>query len=56
MVLRMIGVHDKHGIGKRNVEERRLLRFAMKKSCARQIHGLKRRRKKEKNSLQYGGK
>ena len=25
MVLRMIGVHDKHGIG--NVEERRLLEF-----------------------------
>ena len=30
--------------------------FVVKKSCVRQIHGLKRRSKKEKNSLQYGGK
>ena len=29
--------------------------FAVKRSCARQIHGLKRRSKKEKNSPQFGG-
>ena len=27
MFLRMIGVHDRHGIGKRNIEERWLLEF-----------------------------
>ena len=47
MFLRMIGVHDRHGIGKRNVEERRLLEFFDEKSCARQIHGLKRRSRKK---------
>ena len=31
MVLRMIGVHDRHRIGKRNVEERRLLEFCDEK-------------------------
>ena len=31
MVLRMIGVHDRHGTGKRNTEERRLLEFCDKK-------------------------
>ena len=31
MVLRMIGVHDRHGIGKKNVEERRLLKFCDEK-------------------------
>ena len=29
--------------------------FAVTRSCARQIHGLKRRSKKEKSSLHYGG-
>ena len=34
MVLRMIGVHDKHGIGKRNAEETRLLEFCdVKELC-----------------------
>ena len=41
------GVHGWYGIGKRNVEERRLLEFVMKRSCAWQTHGLK-RKKKEK--------
>ena len=32
--LKMIGVHDRHGTGKRNVEERRLLEFCdEKKLC-----------------------
>ena len=37
------GVHGGYGIGKENVEERRLLSFATKRSCAWQIHGMKRR-------------
>ena len=31
MVLRMIGVHNRHGIVKRNVEERKLLMFCDEK-------------------------
>ena len=31
MVLRMIGVHDRHAISKTNVEERRLLKFCDEK-------------------------
>ena len=34
MVLRMIGVHDRHEVGKRNVKGRRLLEFCdEKKLC-----------------------
>ena len=35
MVLRTIGVHDRHGIGKRNVEERRLLEFCDEKELCK---------------------
>ena len=37
------GVHGGYGIGKTNVEGRRVLEFVTKKSCAWQIHSLKRR-------------
>ena len=35
-------VHGGHGIGKRNVEEENYSSFMMKRSCAWQIHVLKR--------------
>ena len=45
------GVPDGYGIGKRNVEQRRLVEFYDEKELCVQTHGLKRRSRK--NNINY---
>ena len=47
------GVHGGYGIGKRNIEGRRLLEFCDERNCAWQMHSSKRR---SRENIQYGWK